>query len=150
MGILAKAVKENQGRVIGIVPEKIKDHGIVFEEADEIIITKNLRDRKALMESHSDAFVFLPGGIGTLEESMEIITLKQLHYHHKPLLFLNTNNYFEKLFKFFDHMKAERFIKDDFYKLYAVAENPEDVFDYLEKYAYQETKLKWFNKRRYG
>ena len=79
MGKLARTVKENGGKVIGIIPKIFADKNIVFREADEMIITETMRERKRIMDEKSDAFIALPGGFGTLDELIEILSLKQLH-----------------------------------------------------------------------
>ena len=83
MGVTAKATHLNGGRVIGVIPEALNQKGVVYETCDELIITKGMRERKAIMDERSDAFIALPGGYGTFEELLEIITLKQLKYHRK-------------------------------------------------------------------
>src|SRR5437867_216516 len=90
MGVLARAVHAHGGRVIGVIPDFLRAQEVAYEEADELIVTRDLRERKAIMESRYDAFVALPGGFGTLEEILEILTLKQLATHAKPVVFLNT------------------------------------------------------------
>ena len=78
MGVVARAVHQHGGQVIGVIPDFMRSREIAYEEADELIFTKTMRERKAIMEDRSDAFMTLPGGFGTLEEILEIITLKQL------------------------------------------------------------------------
>ena len=75
MGAVAKAAQEHRGKVIGVIPEALNVEGVVYENCDELIVTDTLRERKAVMDSRSDAFIALPGGYGTLEELLEIITL---------------------------------------------------------------------------
>jgi uncharacterized protein (TIGR00730 family) len=130
--------------VIGVIPEKLRDLSLAYEEADELIVTTDLRQRKAIMESRADAFVALPGGFGTLEEVMEVLTLKQLDYHGKPLVFLNTNGIYNGLLAFFDSLFAQRFVKDSLRELYFVAEQPEEVFAYLDAYEPPVPEAKWF------
>ncbi len=101
MGEVAHSVYINGGKIISVIPESIKNRGITFDKADYIIYTKNLRERKAIMEYQSEAFIALPGGFGTLEEVMEILTLKQLQAHNKPVIFINTNGFYDNLLGFF-------------------------------------------------
>lgn len=93
MGAAATAVHRHNGRVVGIIPEALNQKGVVYETCDELIVTKSLRERKAIMDERSDAFIALPGGFGTLEELLEIITLKQLKYHNKPIVILNFDGF---------------------------------------------------------
>ena len=120
MGTLARAVHKNGGQVVGIIPDFLKDKELAYEAADELIVTKDMRERKTIMESKSDAFVALPGGFGTLEEVMEILTLRLLKRHKKPLVFVNTNGFYENVIAFFNQMVNERFAKPESHKHYNV------------------------------
>ena len=104
MGCVARGVHENNGRVVGVLPEIFKKKDIEYSEADELIITKNMRERKGVMDDRSDAFIVLPGGIGTLEEAMEILSMKQLKLTAKPLVFINTNQFFTSLISHLQEM----------------------------------------------
>ncbi len=134
MGAVASAVHKGGGKIVGVVPERLNRSGMVFQDADELIVTRHMRDRKAQMEVHSDAFVTLPGGFGTMDEVIEIITLKSLGYHNKPIVFLNTNFFFEPLIAFFEYLFQERFAKQDVRQLYFFAKTVDEVFQYLENY----------------
>lgn len=87
MGAVARSVTQHSGPVVGVIPQTIHARGIAYETADEMIVTKDLRDRKAEMERRADAFIAMPGGFGTLEEVVEVLTLKQLQLHLKPIIF---------------------------------------------------------------
>jgi hypothetical protein len=143
MGEIAKTVYSLNGKIIGVIPEKIRDKGLAFEHTTELIVTKNMRDRKALMESNSDAFIALPGGFGTLEEISEMIVAKQLHYHNKPLIFLNVDNFYTSLFDFFDNCCETGFAKEESRDLYHVATDIDSVFSYLQNYKEHEIVSKW-------
>jgi cytokinin riboside 5'-monophosphate phosphoribohydrolase len=134
MGEIARAFKSRHGNVIAVIPDRLYRMHVAFEEADEMIITKDLRERKAIMESRSDAFIALPGGFGTLEEVLEIITLKQLEFHHKPVILLNTNNFFDPLLNVFEHLYSEKFVHRDFKDLFYCSDNTADILCYLEHY----------------
>ena len=97
MGAVAKAVHSSGGTVIGIIPQALLDREVGYLEADELIVTTTMRERKRLMDERADAFVTLPGGFGTLEELLEIITLKQLHYHDKPIIIVNMDGFYDPL-----------------------------------------------------
>ena len=93
-----------------------------------------MRERKAAMDERSDAFIALPGGYGTLEEILEIITLKQLKYHHKPIVILNINGFYDKLLDMFDNIIEQKFAKEDCKKLYFVAHNVVEALEYIDSY----------------
>jgi uncharacterized protein (TIGR00730 family) len=134
MGKLAGTVQKGGGRVIGVIPKSLLDSGSAGENLDELIIADNMRERKALMDVKADAFIFMPGGSGTLEEAMEAITLKQLKYHDRPLVFLNTNGFYNSLIYLFRKMEDEKFIRQDFFKLFHLADDVEDAFLYIDNY----------------
>src|SRR6266542_4210867 len=102
---------EATGRVVGITPQLMVDKGIHDSLADELVITNDMRDRKALMEERGDAFLTLPGGLGTFEEIFEIIVGKQLKYHAKPIVLLNIAGYFDPLLAMIDHGIEQQFIR---------------------------------------
>lgn len=132
MGVLARAVHQQGGRVIGVIPEKLRDLELAYEQADELIITQTMRDRKRIMEEKADAFVALPGGFGTLEEVMEILVLKQLGYHLKPLVFLNSGGIYDRLFQFFDGLIEHQLVRPNQRQLYAIANTADEVLTLLE------------------
>jgi cytokinin riboside 5'-monophosphate phosphoribohydrolase len=145
MGELAKTVHRFSGRVIGVIPEVIKDKDLGYLEADELIITKDLRERKRIMSERADAFIALPGGFGTLEEILEVITLKQLEFHNKPIVFLNTNGFYSKLLDFFDVIYKQHFAKESSKLFYHISDNVEDAMDYIKNYKAPQVETKWFN-----
>lgn len=91
-----------------------------------------MRERKQIMEDMADAFIVVPGGIGTLEEMFEIITLKQLARHKKPIVFYNIYNYYDKLMEFLDSCEKERFIREGCHNLYISSDNNDEIIDYIE------------------
>ena len=143
MGEMAKAVHENNGRVIGVIPQELNVDGIVYTNCDELVVTKGMRNRKEVMDTRSDAFIAMPGGFGTLEELLEIITLKQLGYHKKPIVILNINGFYEELLSQFDQIIEEHFAKEESRKLYFVTEDISSALMYIDKYEYVEFKTKW-------
>ncbi|OHD57510.1 MAG: Rossman fold protein, TIGR00730 family [Spirochaetes bacterium GWF1_51_8] len=142
MGAVGRAVKSGGGRVIGVIPEVLNRKGIVFENPDELVVTKTMGERKEIMETRADAFIALPGGFGTLEEILEVITLKQLGYHRKPIVFLNTSGFYSSLSDLFDELFRERFIDELFRDLYYIAAEPKEVIDYLNGYSPKSYRLK--------
>jgi uncharacterized protein (TIGR00730 family) len=141
MGALARSVHTHGGHVIGVLPEKLRPQS--YEAADELIVTPDMRERKARMEARADGFICLPGGFGTLEELLEILTLKQLGYHTKPVAIVNTGFFFDSLNAMFEHIYAEEFAKPGFRKLYQLAAGPFDALEYLEIYEPTPLPPKW-------
>lgn len=143
MGATAKAVHQCRGKVIGVIPIALNVEGVVYECCDELIVTEGMRERKAVMDARSDAFIALPGGFGTLEEILEIITLKQLKYHNKPVVILNVNGYYDRLLAQFDELIGQRFAKPESKGLYHVAANPNEALEYIDSYQPMIIKEKW-------
>ncbi len=133
MGALAREVKAGKGIVVGVMPYLLQDKRITFDGADELVYTRDMRARKAIMEERADAFVILPGGFGTLEELAEILTLRQLGVHTKPIVLLNTASFYDPLIELFEHFYREKFAKPS-RELYHIATAVEDVFGYLDHY----------------
>ncbi len=135
MGAIARAVHDEGGTVWGVIPEALKDReGVAYGVADELIITQTMQERKRILFTRADAFVVLPGGFGTLEEFMEVLTLKQLGYHDKPVALVNTDGYYDPLVSLFEHFFDERFALDSCRTLYHVAAEPTDAVEYIETY----------------
>lgn len=111
MGVLADEMMKLGGEVEGVIPQKLLDMEVGHQGISRLHVVDTMHERKALMAELSDAFIALPGGIGTLEEIVEVYTWLQLGYHHKPCGFLNTNSYYNALFTFFDQMVSEGFLK---------------------------------------
>jgi uncharacterized protein (TIGR00730 family) len=143
MGSIARSVKQAGGRVIGVIPDFMKVRELAFDEADELITVVTMRERKLLMETRADAFLTLPGGWGTLEEIMEILTLRQLDVVRKPCVFFNQDGFYNELLTFFDKMIAERFNKPSNLELFSVASTIEDIFVRLET-GPTAAETKWF------
>lgn len=118
MGALARSVLSNGGTVIGIIPQALLEREVGLIEATELIVTRTMRERKALMDERSDAFVVLPGGFGTVEELMETLTLRQLGYHNKPIIIVNLDGYFNPLLTFFTHAVAHGYVSEHQNRLY--------------------------------
>ena len=136
MGAVARATHEKGGRVIGVIPEffRKKDKNIEYIEADELIIAETMRIRKAIMDERSDAFIALPGGIGTLEEAIEIMSMKQLGLTDKPLVFVNTNNFYDGLISNLRKMVSLKFVKSSTLELFAVCPDPSSALEFILSY----------------
>ncbi len=134
MWACAGTFKQNGGTLIGVMPEKLNDCGLSAGICDEFYETKGMRERKAKMDELSDAVIALPGGFGTLEEVFEMIVQKQLCYSNKPIVFLNTNNYYSKLLEFMDEIFAKKFAPEKNRGIYFVADTPREAVDYILNY----------------
>src|SRR5688500_12452751 len=147
MGAGARAVKLSGGRVVGVIPEFMKARELAFLDADELVTVITMRERKLLMETRADAFVALPGGWGTLEEIMEILTLRQLNVVKKPCVFLNQDGFYDPLLQLFDRMLAENFFKPSNLDRFRVAPTVSDVFKQIEAATGTRAESKWFETR---
>ena len=144
METVLKEVVAAGGQTIGILPEKLNGHKLASEYAQKLIISKDMMERKSIMREMSDAFIALPGGFGTLEEILEVITLKQLDYHSKAIVFINTNGFYNHLFQQFERSFEENFAKPSYRELYFVANNSEEAINYLESYTPPTPINKWY------
>src|SRR3954470_2460397 len=111
MGAVASSVLDHGGRVTGIIPDFLTTRENALTRVQELIVTPDMHERKRLMFEHSDAFVAMPGGVGTLEELVEQLTWKQLGRHAKPVLLANIDNFWEPLFSLLSHMRQTEFIR---------------------------------------
>jgi uncharacterized protein (TIGR00730 family) len=133
MGEVARAVLAGGGNVIGIIPEFLVNRERMLTDVNELIVTANMHERKMTMFERADGFVALPGGIGTLEELVEISTWAQLDQHRKPIILCNIERYWTPLLTLFDHMRKEKFIRSELEFKLDVVEQVEEVlpaFDY--------------------
>jgi uncharacterized protein (TIGR00730 family) len=133
MAALADGARAEGAKVIGVTPQLLVDKGIADNACDELIITADMRQRKALMEERGDAFVVLPGGIGTFEEAFEILAGRSLGFHNKPIVLLNVDNYYGPLLDMLQHGLRKMFIREDTLALLFVADSVELTLDYLQK-----------------
>lgn len=133
MGAVSKGVKDNNGKVKGIITELLMEKELGNKNADELIIVKTMHERKALL-AKTELFVTMPGGLGTLEEVFEVWTHAQLGYHTNPIAFLNINGYFNKLFEFLEFCVKQGFIGKDFLKMAMVCDNFVEIFDKIKTY----------------
>jgi len=132
MGALADAARAAGGRVVGITPQLLVDQGIADQKCDELIVTQSMRERKALLESRGDAFITLPGGLGTLEEIFEIIVGKTLGYHAKPIVLLNIAGFYDPLLAMLEHGIEQKFIKPKARRLLHVSSTVPDAIGHLK------------------
>ncbi len=144
MGHAARGVKSAGGRMTGVIPEFMNVPGIPFEGCDELIIKDTMRERKQVMEDLADAFITVAGGFGTFEELCEVITLKQLLRHKKPIIILNTNSFFDELIAMFEKTVEQRFAKEESLTVYTVVGTPQEAIEAVKNYHYSHIGDKWF------
>jgi uncharacterized protein (TIGR00730 family) len=133
MGSLADAVLENGGRITGVIPSFMKDEGWDHSALSEIIITSDMGERKKRMFAMADAVVALPGGIGTLEELAEAMTLKQLGLYKGPIIILNTLNFYKSFIDFLEHMISGHFLRYEHKGMWEIAGTAGEVMTLLGK-----------------
>lgn len=131
MGACAEGAHAYGGTIIGVAPRFFDEPGILFPHCQQFIYTETMRERKAIMEEQSDAFIVLPGGIGTYEEFFEMLTLKQLGRHGKPMAMLNTNGYYDPMAIMLQNTVDEGFMSASCMDLFGVCSTPEEVLDYV-------------------
>ena len=127
MGVLADAVLKNGGEITGVIPDKLMDMEIAHDGITELRVVRTMHERKALMAELSDGFIALPGGLGTLEETMEMITWLQLGYHDKPVGLLNIRGYYDSLMVFLCHMCEEGFVSQKSLNLFSIGDTSEEL-----------------------
>ncbi len=143
MGAVARGVHEKGGKVTGVLPKFFKKKEIEYGEADELIVTRGMRERKAIMDERSDAFVVLPGGVGTLEEAMEILSLIQLKQTLKPLVFINTEGFYDGIIRHFEQLVRLKFAKEETLNTYVLVRLPEEAIEHIENFRPPEVHSKW-------
>lgn len=132
MGVIADAVLAAKGRVIGVIPEKLAERELAHTTLSELIVLGTMHERKAKMASLADAFVALPGGLGTLDELFEIWTWAQLGFHDKPIGLLNVGGFFSPLLALTEHMTRSGFVRPEHLELVLSNEDAERLLGQLE------------------
>jgi uncharacterized protein (TIGR00730 family) len=132
MGALARAVLDGGGRVTGVIPEFLFKEEVPLHSVSELIVTDSMHTRKRTMFDRSDAFVALPGGIGTLEELIEMLTWAQLGRHRHPIIVANLKGFWRPLIELMDHMIETKFVGENIRGLYSVAERVDDILPRIE------------------
>lgn len=140
---IADATVSAGGKAIGIIPECICERGVKACNATELLIAPDMKERKEMLRNYSDAFVALPGGWGTMEEITEVITLKQLGCHNKPIVFLNTDGFYDLFFQFIEDVRLKGFVSDAYNNLYYIAHGVADTIGYIENYKAVEFSAKY-------
>ncbi|MCK0470538.1 TIGR00730 family Rossman fold protein [Halalkalibacter sp. APA_J-10(15)] len=142
MGAIANKVLEYEGKVIGVIPEKLKNVELAHEGLSELIVVESMHERKAQMAELADGFVALPGGSGTLEEWFEVFTWAQLGYHQKPCGLLNVNGFFDPLMEMIDHIIKKGFMKREYKDLILISSDPAELLHKIDTYKMSYT-IKW-------
>ena len=134
MGAAARGVRAAGGHILGVIPKFFEDENVeaVYEFCDELIEPDTMRERKQIMEDNADAFIIVPGGIGTFEEFFEILTLKQLCRHNKPIAIYNLKNYYHEIMLVLKAAIEKNFLREDCNQLFFVSDDLEKVFAYVE------------------
>lgn len=134
MGAVAKGVRAGGGRILGVIPKFFDEEDVeeIFSNCDELIQPDTMRERKQIMEDNADAFIIVPGGIGTFEEFFEILTLKQLCRHNKPIAIYNIKGYYNELLYAIEQATVKNFIRGGCMNLFEIGEDTEKLFAYIE------------------
>jgi uncharacterized protein (TIGR00730 family) len=146
MGALADAVIAEGGELTGVIPRSLVDREIAHRDVMDMRVVGSMHERKALMADLADAFVALPGGIGTLEELFEVYTWAQLGLHQKPCALLNVEGYYDGIEDFLSHAVAERFLREETRALLLVDSNPATLLERLNKFEPQGVVPKWIDR----
>jgi uncharacterized protein (TIGR00730 family) len=133
MGSVANAALESGGKVTGIIPRFLEKREVMLDTLEDLVITEDMHERKHLMFERADAFIALPGGIGTLEEAVEMMTWAQLGQHRKPVALANINGFWSPLLELLDHMRAQGYIRPDTEVPYLVARTVDEVLPMLRR-----------------
>ncbi len=142
MGAVARGVYEEKGEITGVSPKYFNVDGILFQNCTEFIYTETMRERKQIMEDRADAFVMVPGGLGTFDEFFEILTLKQVGRHQKPIAVFDINGYYNAMGKMLDVAIEHDFMKENCVKLFEFFDEVDPLFDYIENYVDEYTDIK--------
>jgi uncharacterized protein (TIGR00730 family) len=144
MGTVAAATRAAGGRVTGVLPQLMVDRGIGDPDSDELVITESMGDRKREMIARADAFVALPGGFGTLEELLEVLTLKQLGYHRKPIVLHQVEGFWDGLLAFFEELYAGAFARPEYRRLYHVTDDVDELLEFVARPPESDLPTKWY------
>ncbi len=134
MGEIAQSVIQGGGSAIGVIPQFLVEKELVYDKLTEIRVVDTMHERKATMAELADAFIAMPGGFGTLEETVEVLTWAQLGLHEKPIGLLNIDGYYSHLNQFFEHMIAEGFLLGEYKNMLLVEDNPDALLNSLSTY----------------
>lgn len=134
MGAAARGVRSAGGHILGVIPKFFDEENVeaICDFCDELILPDTMRQRKQIMEDNAEAFIVVPGGIGTFEEFFEILTLKQLCRHNKPIAIYNLKGYYDEINHAMEQAMKKNFIRDDCRELYFITKDLDELFSYIE------------------
>ena len=135
MGALARTMQDQGARVVGVIPEALVAMEVAYNNADELLVTTTMRERKAMMEARADAFLALPGGVGTMEEVFEIMAARSLKLVDKPLVLLNVEQFYDPLVRLLEHMQDAQFLRSGYETMVHFAGTIDDALAYIDDYA---------------
>lgn len=133
MGRTADAVMQGGGKVRGIIPRFLEEREVAHYGITELHVVETMHERKMLLTGWADAFVILPGGFGTLDEFMEILTWKHLGHHDKPIILLNVDGFWKQLLEFFERIAADRMVKPGYDAYYDVCDTADDALALIDR-----------------
>lgn len=145
MGAAARGFTKGKGHITGVAPEFFKAGDVLYKECDEFVWPESMRDRKKYMEDNSDAFIITPGGIGTYEEFLEVLTLKQLARLSKPIVVFNINGFFDKLLSVIDDNVKDGFVCAQTPELFKVTADIDEVINIVETDNYDINKIRFYD-----
>lgn len=134
MGAVARGVHEGSGEIIGVAPTFFNVDGVLFPYCTKLISTETMRERKQILENEAEAFIMVPGGVGTFDEFFEILTLKQLQQHNKAIAVFNVDGYYDELLAMMKNAADKEFISDMTLDLYVEFRDIDKMLDYIETY----------------
>lgn len=146
MGVVAESAIEAKAHVIGITPRRLLEHEVVHKGLTELHVVDSMHERKVMMSRLSDAFIVLPGGMGTLDETFEVLTLTQLGVHRKACGLLNIAGFYDRLVDFLDHAVDERFIRAEHRGMIVVETDPQRLLEGLQNWTMPEVS-KWMDRK---
>lgn len=137
MGAVARGIRKGKGKILGVIPKFFEEKGYesIDYTCDKLIRTQTMAERKATMSGACDGYIVTPGGIGTFEEFFEVLTLKQLGVHKKPIVIFDVDGYYEDINRAFLSAMEKSFVRENCAKLYKTFSKVEEVIDYLENYS---------------
>jgi uncharacterized protein (TIGR00730 family) len=146
MGVLADAVIAEGGEIIGVIPRALMDREIAHRDVADMRVVGSMHERKALMAELADAFIALPGGLGTLEELFEVYTWAQLGLHRKPCALLNVEGYYDGVAGFLSHAVGERFLREEHREMLMVESRPGALIERLREFEPDTVLPKWIDR----
>ncbi len=142
MGAAARGFSDGGGKILGIAPDFFNVDGVLYDKCTEFLYTDTMRERKKLLEDNSDCFLVFPGGVGTFDEFFEILTLKQLGKHSKPIVMYNTGGFFDDINSFMKKLCSEKFMTEASLNLFKLISDDNELIDYIENYSSVDINIK--------